>query len=197
MKIIIICGPNASGKDSVIEEIFREINQEYPGKISQASYFKTRSVRPKEKDDGYFISDDTFKKKRDSGEIPDWLWGKVGDYDVGYSEDEFKKSEIVLVNIGDKKARLLKDWAEQKIGQVLSIFLHAPEDVRKQRFMSRESWLIYEPVEYRIIHDITDPNSENHKDFDLIVENKEGALAETMKEIMPAVKKFIAAKQSI
>lgn len=191
MKIIIVSGPTASGKDSVVYEISREINQGYPGKVSQASYFKTRGIRPQEKNDGYFISEDEFKKKRDSGEIPDWLWGKVSDYNVGYSEDEFAKSEIVLVNIDDKKARHLKDMVRQKNGKVLSIYLHAPEEVRKQRFMSREGWLIYEPAEYRLSHDVTDPNPENHKDFDLVIENKEGKLADTMKEIMPAVREFL------
>ncbi len=191
MKIIIICGPTASGKDTIAEEIFKETEKLYPGKVEMAKYFKTRVPRPEEKDDGYFISEDDFQKKRDLGEIPDWLWGKVSNYRVGYNSGEFSKSEIVLVNIDDKKARHLKDMVKQKNGKVLSIYLHAPEQVRKQRFMSREGWLIYEPAEYRLSHDVTDPNPENHKDFDLIVENKEGKLAETMKEIMPAVRKFL------
>ena len=197
MKIIIICGPTASGKDTVTEEILKEVRQQHPDRISQASYFKTRKLRPNEKDDGYFISEDDFQKKRDSGEIPDWLWGKVGDYNVGYSEKEFEKSEVVIVNIDDKKARRLKDSTLLKGGEALSIFLHAPEEVRKQRYMSREGWLIHEPAEYRISHDVTDPNPENHKDFDLVVENKGDGLAETMKEIMPSVRKFIEAKNNI
>ncbi|MBI5530916.1 MAG: hypothetical protein HY918_05495 [Candidatus Doudnabacteria bacterium] len=197
MKIIIICGPTASGKDSVIDEMYRELNQEYPGKVSQATYFKTRAARPQEKIDKYFISEEEFEKKRGSGEIPDEFWGEVSNYRVGYSINEFTKSEIVLVNIDDKKARNLKEVAQQSNNEVLSIFLHAPEEVRKQRFMSREGWLIYEPAEYRLSHDVTDPNPENHKDFDLIVENKEGALAETMKEIMPAVKEFVESNKTI
>lgn len=191
MKTIIICGPTASGKDSVADEIFKETEKLYPGKVGMAKYFKTRVPRPDEKDDGYFISEKNFQDKRESGEIPDWLWGKVSNYRVGYNSSEFSKSEIVIINIDDDKARKLKELVQSQNGQSLNIFLHAPEDVRVNRFMRREGWLIYEPAEHRISNDVTDSNPETHTDFDLVVENKEGAFAETMKEIMPAVKKFI------
>ncbi len=191
MKTIIICGPTSAGKNVVAYEILRETQKIYPGRVGMAQYFKTRDVRPDETDDGYYISETDFDKKRQSGEIPDWLWGQVSNYRVGYNSAEFSKSEIVIVNIDDKKARKLKELVQSQKGQSLSIFLHAPEEVRVNRFMRRENWLIYEPAEHRIKNDVTDPNPENYKDFDLVVENKEGLFAETMKEIMPAVKKFI------
>jgi len=189
MKNIIICGPTSAGKDTVIEEILKETNQLYPGKVTKGIYYKTRKIRDGENDDGHFISDEVFNDKLARNEIIFHI--DVDNYQVGYSADEFEKSEVVVVNIDDRLGRELRDLIKQKGGQSLTIFLYAEPEIRKARFMSREGWLFPEPAEYRMEKDASDPNPESHADFDLIIENKEGQLSETMKEIMPKVKEFI------
>src|SRR6185369_5321384 len=99
MKLIIISGPTSAGKDAVIGELLKELEQDYPGKVSEAQYFKTRSRRNDEKDSPYFVSKEKFAEMKKNGEIRDPFWGKVSDYEVGYSEKEFEKTEIEIVNI--------------------------------------------------------------------------------------------------
>src|SRR6185369_17393817 len=35
MKYIVVCGPTASGKDTVIEQMLKEVNQENPGSLRE------------------------------------------------------------------------------------------------------------------------------------------------------------------
>lgn len=189
MKNIIVCGPTGAGKDTVIDEMIKESQILYPGKVTKGIYYKTRGIRPGEVDDGHFISEQQFESMAKDGKMPFNM--AVDNYHVGYSMDEFSKSEIVIVNIDDMLGRELKRITLESGGKSLTIFLHAPPEVRKSRFMSREGWLFEEPAEFRMAKDASDPNPESHRDFDLVVENREDKLPETMKEIMPKVRKFI------
>jgi guanylate kinase len=191
MKLVIISGPTGAGKDTVIDNVINEVRKTHGNIISNAEYFKTRPRRPKEADTGYFISPEAFDEMKSRGEIA--LHGKIGDYEVGHSMKEFEKSPVMIVNIDDKKARALKDWAIKAGGSAMTIFIHAPEESRKLRYRLREGLLFEEPAQFRMDHDVTDANPENHKDFDLVVENKEDGLDGTMAEIMPRINKFIDA----
>jgi guanylate kinase len=148
-------------------------------------------LRSNEKKTDYFISEQEFQDKLDSGKIPNYLWGQVADYRVGYDPKEFSKAQVVLINVDDKKARKLKAEFESKGGETLTIFVHASEQQRIQRYRVRGSLLFEDEARYRMETDVVDPNPENHSDFDLVVENKEGDFENTMNIIMEKVNKFL------
>ena len=71
MKYVIVCGATASGKDSVIDEMMKEANQETPGILNKTWYYTTRKeVRPGEDPNAeYFLSEEEFDRKISQGDF--------------------------------------------------------------------------------------------------------------------------------
>lgn len=191
MKIIIVAGPSNAGKDAVIDFMLEELNKENPGSVSKSRYFTTRKEdRSGEVKDEYFLTDEKFNEKVKKGEIV--FKGLNSDYQVGYSAKEFEKTENVLVNIASKFVKPFKKYVKEKGGHTFSIFLWAPREVRVQRHMRREGYVIYEPSEFKVDNDITTETLESAQGYDLKLENSEGEFEKTMEQIMPKVKEFLA-----
>src|SRR4051812_32189447 len=107
MKCIIVSGPTAAGKDTVIDSIIEKVESQ--GKsIYKARYYTTRTeLRPGENPkDKYFLSEQAFQSKLREGEII--FSDRVSDYQVGYAATEFDRDDNVIVNIDSKHALELK-----------------------------------------------------------------------------------------
>lgn len=138
-KIIIISGPSNAGKDTLIDKLIVDFKDQH---LSKSQYFTTRSkLRAGEKKTKFFISESEFEDKLQKGEIPNYLWGQVGDYRVGYDPQEFLGENPLLINIDDKKARKLRTELQSKGADVFTIFLHASQETRILRYRLREGLL--------------------------------------------------------
>jgi guanylate kinase len=195
MNIITISGPTAAGKDTIISLVLEKLRKEMGVDVSKANYFTTREIRDNEKlgTDILSCSESEFNDKIANGDLAycEQIENDKGKYRVGSTWAELGKSKYTITNVSDKCAKILKDELAGKQGNIYTVFVHSPEGVRIRRSMLRESVLFEEMIKPRFDSDPTDPNPENHKDFDLIVENKENQETQTVEIIFEHVKEFI------
>ena len=191
MKYIVVCGATAAGKDSVIDEMVKEANQENPGSLDKTWYYTTRKeVRPGEDPKAeYFISEEEFDRKISQGEF--FSYAPNANYRVATPYSQLEKGNNIVISIPPRYVERLKEYAAQKNREVLTILLSAPRQERVQRIRMRESWLFTEPAEDKVDQDVSREGTEAGIEFDLKIENKEGRFEETMTEIMPRVKEFL------
>ncbi|HTL39658.1 MAG TPA: hypothetical protein VL306_02505 [Methylomirabilota bacterium] len=192
MKYIIVCGPTAAGKDTVIDELVKEINQEKPGLLNKTWYYTTRrEVRPGEDPNAeYFLSEEEFDQKIARGEF--FSHGTNAGYRVATSYSQLNQEGNIVISITTQYLERLKDYAAKNGVEALSILVTAPREVRANRIRMRESWLFTEPVEDKIEQDISKEGTELGKEFDIRIENKEGQFDETMREVIPKVREFLS-----
>lgn len=189
-KIITVSGPSGAGKDVAINELYTRLELQCPGKVSKSRYFTTRTqMRPGEKRDGYFLSPQEFEARKQIGEIV--FSGEADNYRVGISPDEFFKNEVVIVNIAPQFVEEAKKIILQHDGECFSIFIWADKEERVQREQLREAWLFSEIPRHHIEHDIVKETPETVRGMDLVIENKEGRLKETVDGIMAKVESFL------
>jgi guanylate kinase len=190
VKVITISGPSNAGKDSVVQEIKQKLELEHFGKVYIGRYFTTRTdIRPGEKKDEYFLSEEEFEKKKQNGEFV--FFGNVDNYRVGSSLSEYDGKEIVIMNIAPQFVEKLKEIIQQRGGECLSFFISADKEERVLRGQLREGWLFPEIPRHRVENDIVKEGMENSKGIDFVVENREDRLNGAMAEIMPKVEVFL------
>lgn len=192
MNYILFTGTTAAGKDIFIEDVFERTKKDYPEvNITNAWYYTTRNeLRPGEKRDHRFLTDAEFDEKVKNNEI--FMPGKNAGYQVGYPMPKKDPERgIVVMNIMPEGAREMKVLAEKAGGKCLMIYIDAPKEQRVERIRRRESWLIYEPAEYKANNDITESGFEKYPDYDLHVENKDGDLEKNKEIIWKKTKEFL------
>ena len=136
MKVILILGKSAAGKDFICENLLK--NEAYYKAVS----FTTRRKREKEVDgfDYYFISDEEFEGMDENHEFLETTSYNVGNevWKYGYTMSSFdeKKTNIVVCN-PEGYAKLYEKFHE--IGaRIKVIILTADEKIRKERYFKRD-----------------------------------------------------------
>jgi guanylate kinase len=134
-KLFVISGPSGVGKGTIIKEL-RKRNPSLAWSVSCT----TRNPRDGEKDtvDYYFLDEQKFKQKMESGDFIEWA--KVHDYYYGTTKEELERhiaiGETVLLEIDVQGANNIKN--NNVPGTC--IFLMPPSiDVLKERLQGRNS----------------------------------------------------------
>lgn len=188
MKSILISGSAGAGKDTIIEQLYRDL-QAQNIKVEKAWFYKTRKPRPGEDPNSpEWITREEFERKLANNELV--FPGENAGEKVAYGKDWFRKSADVLIfNIMPSAVEKLKELSVTAGGQAYSISVDAPRQQRLERVRHRENYLIYEPAEYKLENDIA--KEYNKSDFDLVIENPDGEFEKTYENIFNHVKEFL------
>ena len=173
--IVIIEGPSAVGKDTIINELIKR----YPDKLGKPINATTRAMRENESQNNpyLFLTDEEFIKLRKSGEIFEHTI-RHGTY-RGMRKSSFNE----IINSGRIAVRdcdiLGLHAIRQEYGDmVTSIFLTAPKEEIKKRMLSRNE----KPEDMEIRLKDYDVYVENAKYFDYVIENID--MEETINKIV-------------
>lgn len=167
IKILIIIGKTASGKDSVVKKL---VENGYNKVIT----YTTRQMRKGEKQDitYHFISEEEFKRKIEGGFFAEYKTynTEFGVWYYGTALEDFEnaddKSVIILTPDG------YRDVINKLTKRPISIYLYANNQTIKKRLIKRDD----DPkeAERRLLHDNEDfKGIEN--EVDKIVYNNDGA----------------------
>ena len=190
-KLIIICGPTASGKDAIMHNLLK-LHPDYERIVTST----TRPPRDLERDgiDYNFISKEDFQKQegnRDFIEVNEYAQNLYGT-----PKSEFQKvldGKTIIWRVDPTMAARAKDFfktsfpkdeGEELSKRTLVIYVYSEPEIIKQRLAARG--MDDEEVNRRITQDTK--NWEECKDkFDFVVENLEGELDETVKKIIDII----------
>lgn len=178
--IVIIEGPSAVGKDTIINELISR----YPEKFGKPINATTRPMRENESQNNpyLFLSDDEFIKMRQSGEIFEHT-KRHGTY-RGMRKSSFNE----IINSGRIAVRdcdILGLYAikQEYPDQVTSIFLTAPKEEIVKRMLSRNE--PKESMELRLKD--YDVYVENAKYFDYVINNM--TIDDTIEKVLEVLRK--------
>jgi len=191
MKYIIFTGPTASGKDTIMDAAVTEFNKVQPKSLEKAWYYTTRKdIRPGEKStDEPFLTEEEFDTKLAKGEI--LLPNKKEKYRVGYPMLDLKKPGTTVLAFNAENGRKFKAIIEEKGGEVLMVYIYTKPDEQIRRIMGREGLLFEEMAADKAAKDNVENDPEKHRDYDLVIENKEGELERTKEIVFGRIKEFI------
>jgi len=173
--IVIIEGPSAVGKDTIINELIAR----YPDKFGKPINATTRPMRENESQNNpyLFLSDEEFIKLRKSGEIFEHTI-RHGTY-RGMRKSSFN-AIIDSGRIAVRDCDILGLHAiKQEYGDIVtSIFLTAPKEEIRKRMLSRNE----KPEDMEMRLKDYDVYVENAKYFDYVIENMD--MEETISKIL-------------
>jgi len=178
--ILIIEGPSAVGKDTIINELIKR----YPERFGKPINATTRPMRENEsQNDPYlFLTDEEFIKLRQSGEIFEHT-KRHGTY-RGMRKSSF--NEVIdsgRIAVRDCDILGLHAIKQEYPGQVMSIFLTAPKEEIVKRMLSRNE--PKESMEIRLKD--YDVYVENAKYFDYVINNMK--IDDTINQILDILNK--------
>ena len=165
-QIIIIEGPSGVGKDTIITELISR----YPDKFGRPINATTRPMRENESQNNpyLFLTEDEFKKRRQSGDIFEHTI-RHGTY-RGMRKSSFDEilnsGKVALRDCDVSGLNAIKNLYGDK---VTSVFLTAPKEEIRKRFISRNEPI--ESMEARLKD--YDNYIKNSKYFDHVIENIE------------------------
>lgn len=135
-KLILICGKAASGKDSLANEVSKQLG------IPMAVSFTTRDKRQNEIDNVHykFITDTEFKMKMNNNEIIEHTSYNIESenrvYTYGLTKEEIEKSEYVMAIVNPHGlSQLLNSQYKDKI---VSILIDCNDRQRLARYLQRD-----------------------------------------------------------
>lgn len=134
-KIIIITAPSGSGKTSITRHLLQKMNR-----LRFSVSATTRPMRAHESDgvDYFFISEQEFKDKIESGNFAEWEMVYPGRYYGTYKSELLKtwtNHQVPILDIDVKGALHVMD---QYPGQCLSLFIQPPSiDELERRLVGR------------------------------------------------------------
>jgi guanylate kinase len=178
--VFILSGPSGAGKDSIIEGLKKIIPLQHI--ITTVS----RPMRPGEKQGKpyFFITEKEFleKLKRDEFFEHDKHFGNY--YGLTWEEvNKIKTSNRICFWQAEYKG---VKTAKEKLPNIVTIFINSPLDDLIRRMDQRE-----EKIDKKIYKERVDNIKEwlKHLDiYDFIVDNKEGKLNDTIKEVAKIIK---------
>jgi len=186
-KLIIICGPTASGKDAIMHRLLK-LHPDYERIVTTT----TREPRDLERDgiDYTFTSQEEFKSKENKG---DFL--EVNEYAenfYGTPKSEFQKvldGKTIIWRVDPTMAGRAKEFfksafngekGEELSKRTLVIYINSEPLVIKERI--KERGMDSDEIERRLAQDTK--NWDDCKDkFDFIIDNEDGKLDETVNKI--------------
>lgn len=170
--ILIISGPSGSGKSSLMNEMFKKVDD-----IHFSISTTTRDKRDGEEEgvNYYYMSKDDFKKDIEDGMFLEWA--KVHDNYYGTSLKQILKAlhegKLVVFDIDVQGHKI----AREKFGNLItSVFLTTKnQNILKERLLSRGTDSI-ESIEKRINNAVSEMTRVSEYDFILINDNFEDTL---------------------
>lgn len=190
-KLIIICGPTASGKDAIMHRLLK-LHPDFERIVTST----TREPRDLERDgiDYTFISKEEFMRQDAEGKFLE-----MNEYSgnlYGTPLSEFQKvldGKTIIWRVDPTMAARAKEFfkvsfpgeeGEELARRALVIYIHSEPQIIKQRLTNRG--MDSKDAEQRIVQDTK--NWQECKDkFDIVVENEEGKLDETVQKIIKLI----------
>lgn len=178
-KIVIICGPSTSGKNTIIESFFKDPKYNFKRIV-------TNTTRPKRVDDlegkiYNFLSEKEFKNKIENGSLLEYE--SIHGYLYGTSVDSFTEEGTYLMQSDIRGAINIK----KHFPQTLIIFINLPEKQIIARLHKRGE--TSENIKIRLQ---TAKNEIKMKDqADIIITNLDGKLNESILNIKKTIDKFL------
>ena|ERR1051326_1273800 len=191
MKMIVIMGPHGAGKDTVISELLKIFNSEKPGFLQKSLYTTTRAPRADETEgrDVLFCTEEEFHNMvKDKSMV---TYASIRNYHTGTTLAEYTKSPLVIINILFSVIYQLEERFKNNNLELLKIYINAPIGERRIRIKSRDPKTSPEEVEARVTQDPNLVTEEDLGKMDLVIENSNGKLPETVKAIAEKIKEFI------
>jgi len=172
MKTIVLCGFSGSGKDTILQELKKEID--YNCLVSCTSRPKRESeVQGREY---YFLSDEEIRAKIFNDEMIEYRIynSSKGEWVYGLTKDELKEKNIVVMDLRGLEA--FKELYPNTVG----IFIDVDTETRKERAKNRGS---FDEIEFnrRLQDDIKSFPQERIDKCDLVLQNIN--LSETVNKI--------------
>ncbi len=182
--LIVISGPSGVGKSSIIKGLLKRCPR-----ASLLVSATTRKPRPGEKDgiNYYFISEDEFKEKIKSGDIPEYRFTpETRNYYGTYLPDLRKKIEENKIPIADVDIIGAKFFKENF--NPLLIFIMPPsEEALISRIQKRNDNMPKEELEERL-KIAKREIKEDSKFYDYKIVNEEGKLQESIDKLLDIVR---------
>ncbi len=183
--VVVIAGPSGSGKNAIINRII----ERYP-QCERLVTATTRAMRPGEEDgvDYLFFSQERFDQELSAGNIPEHRFVPgLGTYYGVYTpelEKHLKAGRIVLSQVDIEGAKLLKEKYN-----ATTIFI-MPESVEQFRARLRARNPEWSQKEFDTRMGITEHELRIHApQYDYRVINADGALDETVEQVIEILKK--------
>ena len=186
-KLILLLGPSGSGKGSILKAL-RKGHPDYVFPLSCT----TREPRPGEVDGEvyHFVDKDEFMKKIDAGDFLEWA--------VVHGENYYGTlKDSILGPMGEGKTVI----REVDVQGLRSIRDRLPAEQLRSVFLTVDSW---ETLKARILRRSELPEDEiarRHESFlvemkwaeecDVVIENKEGQLEETISQVEEAIESMV------
>ncbi len=182
--LIVISGPSGVGKSSIIKGLLKRCPR-----ASLLVSATTRKPRPGEKDgiNYYFISENEFKEKIKSGDIPEYRFTpETRNYYGTYLPDLRKKIEENKIPIADVDIIGAKFFKENF--NPLLIFIMPPsEEALISRIQKRNDNMPKEELEERL-KIAKREIKEDSKFYDYKIVNEEGKLQESIDKLLDIVR---------
>ncbi len=173
--IIIISGPSGSGQDTVIRALEKRFA------IERVITTTSRSMRPTERqgDPYYFTDPDTFHARIEKGDFFEWAKQYNGQY-YGVTKEEIDR----VANSGKLGIWKLDyqgvEHAKELFPGIQAVLLTAPLHELEARIRRRDN-----PTDAYVAERMayTKESLAHAGDYDLVVDNRDGALDETVETI--------------
>jgi len=182
-KTIIICGPSGVGKGTIIKKVLEntELN------LALSKSITTRPQRLGDDIEGryIFVSLEVFKIMVNSSDIVEWNEYQGHCYGTSRSEIEIIHS-LGLHAIKDVDVNGHHEL-RKRLENVLSIFIAAPISEIERRLHQRGSNTL---PEIRARLQIAESEMLRSREFDFIVKNREGKLADAIEEVTRIIQKY-------
>lgn len=183
--LLILSGPTCAGKDAVMRELLAR-NKNLVRLVTTNSRLRRSDER--EGVDYYFVSHEEFEKLISQGAFFEWV-----EYRGGYRGGQKKhvaaalsSGKDVIWRIETKGVKNIRDKVKQEISHNVFVMLTAPLSVLRQRAERRQTedkkWTDWSM-------DMAKWEMDQKEDFDYVIENSEGHLAETVKKIEAIIDK--------
>ncbi|KXS43332.1 MULTISPECIES: guanylate kinase [unclassified Candidatus Frackibacter] len=179
-KLIILSGPSAVGKGTVIEALMAEYQD-----IAYSISATTRKPRSGEKDgvDYFFLSEKEFKQKIKEDEFIEWaeVHGNYYGTPKDYVEDTMAKGQDVILEIDIQGAAQVKD----KYAEEVFIFLAPPSLKELESRIHKRGTDSKEAIEVRMENATEEMEKAENYDY-MIVNDKVEKAVEQLKAIIIA-----------
>jgi guanylate kinase len=179
-KIVIICGPSASGKNTIIDSLFADGNYKFLPVV-------TNTTRPKRATDVegkiyHFLSDSEFKQKIDQSYFLEYE--NTHGFFYGTAKESFDRSGNYLMQSDIRGALSIK----RAFPECLIIFINLPVEQIINRLKDRgetddriDRRLKTAKREFEMIHNA-----------DVIIDNLNGSYDQALNNVKTAIDKFLS-----
>lgn len=176
----MITGPSGAGKDSVIEAV-RQSGQVFETLTTMSS----REIRKGEAEGRpyHFATRPEFQQKIDSNEMVEWaeVYGNLYGSTKQEVERALQSGDVVIVKVDPQGARTFKKLYPQAV----SIFIMPPTFEYLEKRLVNRATDAPEIIKKRL--ELAKKELQNLLDWDFLVVNEEGKLADAAKEVVDII----------